>query len=276
MPAVTGEHIGLIAGNGRFPLVLAERARRLGVRISAVAHQGETAPELAGLVHEVTWIYTGQIGALIAAFQTAGVTRVVMAGGITKPRLFEDFRPDDRGMALLSRVGSIQDDALLRALATELEGEGISVVDSTLYLGDLVPGVGVLTRRTPSETEWSDVRYGLRAAKAVGRFDIGQSVVIRRGSVVAVEGIEGTDATIRRAGALVRDDLVVVKVCKPTQDTRFDLPAVGVQTIRTMLEVGARVLAIEAGRTVMIDRDELLAAADAGDVAVVAVEEAAP
>lgn len=273
MPAVTGERIGLIAGNGRFPVVLAERAGRLGVRVIAVAHEGETAPELAGLVPEITWIRAGEIGRLIDAFKAAGVRRVVMAGGITKPRLFEEFRPDERGLALLTRLGSIRDDVLLRGLAAELEGEGMAVVDSTLYLGDLVPAPGVLTRRSPTEQEWSDVRYGLRAAKEVGRFDIGQSVVIRRGSVVAVEGIEGTDATIRRAGALVRGDLVVVKACKPAQDTRFDLPAVGLQTIHTMREVGGRVLAVEAGRTLMLDRDELLAAADGGDVAVVAVEE---
>jgi len=276
MSAMKGERIGLIAGNGRFPVVLAERARRLGVQVVAVAHEGETAPELAALVPEITWIHAGEIGRLIDAFKAAGVARVVMAGGITKVRLFEDFRPDDRGLALLGRLGSIRDDVLLRGLATELEGEGMAVVDSTLYLGDLVPTPGVLTRRTPTEQEWSDVRYGLRAAKEVGRFDIGQSVVIRRGSVVAVEAIEGTDATIRRAGALVRGDLVVVKACKPAQDTRFDLPAVGMQTIRTMLEVGGRVLAIEAGRTLMLDRDEMLAAADEGDVAVVAVEETAP
>jgi hypothetical protein len=276
VPAVTGERIGLIAGNGRFPVVLAERAGRLGVQVVAVAHEGETAPELAALVPEITWIRAGEIGRLIDAFKAAGVARVVMAGGITKPRLFEDFRPDDRGLALLARLGSIRDDVLLRGLATELEGEGMTVVDSTLYLGDLVPAPGVLGRRSPTEQEWSDVRYGLRAAKEVGRFDIGQSVVIRRGSVVAVEGIEGTDATIRRAGALVKGDLVVVKACKPAQDTRFDLPAVGMQTIRTMREVGGRVLAVEAGRTLMLDRDEMLAAADEGDVAVVAVEEGAP
>jgi DUF1009 family protein len=273
MPAVTGERIGLIAGNGRFPVVLAERAGRLGVQVIAVAHEGETAAELAGLVPAITWIRAGEIGRLIEAFKAAGVRRVVMAGGITKPRLFEEFRPDERGIALLTRLGSIRDDVLLRGLAAELEGEGMAVVDSTLYLGDLVPAPGVLTRRTPTEQEWSDVRYGLRAAKEVGRFDIGQSVVIRRGSVVAVEGIEGTDATIRRAGALVRGDLVVVKACKPAQDTRFDLPAVGLQTIHTMREVGGRVLGVEAGRTLMLDRDELLAAADAADIAVVAVEE---
>jgi DUF1009 family protein len=267
-----GDLIGLIAGNGRFPLVFAERARRQGARVVAVAHRGETEPQIETLVDAVTWIDAGQIAAMIAALKAAGVTRAVMAGGITKVRLFENFRPDERALALLARVGTIRDDGLLRALAAELETEGITVVESTLYLGDVVPGPGVLTRRAPTDAEWNDVRHGFEVAREIGRFDIGQSVVIRQGTVVAVEGIEGTDATIRRAGSLVRGDFVVVKVCKPTQDRRFDLPAVGAQTVQTMCEAGGRVLAVEAGRTVMLDREAMLAAADAAGVSVVAVE----
>lgn len=272
MPAVTGERIGLIAGNGRFPLVFAERARAQGVRVATVAHRGETDPAIEGLVDGVTWIDTGQIGAMIAALVAAGVTRAVMAGGITKPRLFEHFKPDERALALLARVGTIGDDGLLRALAEELEGEGVTVVESTLYLGDLVPTPGVLTARAPTDAEWADVRQGFHVARAIGRFDIGQSVVIRQGTVVAVEGVEGTDATIRRAGELVRGDFVVVKVCKPTQDMRFDLPAVGERTAHTLHEAGGRVLALEAGRTIMLDREALLAAADAFGLSIVAVE----
>lgn len=273
---MTGERIGLIAGNGRFPLVFAERARLRGVRVAAVAHRGETDPGIAALVETVTWIDAGQIGAMITALRAAGIARAVMAGGIAKPRLFENFRPDDRALALLARVGTIRDDGLLRALATELEREGIAIVESTLYLGDLVPAVGVLTQRVPTEAEWSDVRHGLDAARAIGRFDIGQTVVIRQGTVVAVEGIEGTDATIRRAGSLVRGEFVVVKVCKPTQDTRFDLPAIGAETVRGMCEAGGRVLAVEAGRTIMLDRDVMVATADAGGLAIVAVEAETP
>jgi len=273
---VSAQRIGLIAGNGRFPLVFAEGARRQGVRVVAVAHRGETEPDIESLVEGVTWIDAGQIGAMIDALKAAGVTRAVMAGGITKPRLFENFRPDARALALIARVGRIGDDGLLRALAAELEGEGVTVVESTLYLGDVVPQPGVLTKRPPSEAEWSDVRHGLEVAHTIGRFDIGQSVVIRQGTVVAVEGIEGTDATIRRAGSLVRGDFVVVKVCKPTQDRRFDLPAIGAQTVQAMCEAGARVLAVEAGRTVMLDREAMIAAADAADVSIVAVEAGTP
>lgn len=266
------ECIGLIAGSGRFPMLFAQRAALQGVRVVAVAHRDETAPELAGHVDHITWIRAGEVGALIDALKAAGVTRAVMVGGIAKPRLFEEFHPDARALALLARVGVLRDDLLLRGLAAELEQDGITVVESTLFLGDIVPRPGILGRRAPSEREWSDIRFGMRAAKEIGRFDIGQSVVIRNGAVVAVEGIEGTDATIRRAGTLVRGEIVVVKVCKPTQDTRFDLPAVGPQTVRTMGEIGGRALAVEAGRTVMLDREELLAVADAADVSVVAVE----
>lgn len=269
---MSGERIGLIAGNGRFPLVFAEAARRQGVRVVAVAHRGETEPDIESLVEGVTWIDAGQIGAMIDALKAAGVRHAVMAGGITKVRLFENFRPDERALALIARVGRIGDDGLLRALAAELESEGVTIVESTLYLGDVVPQPGVLTRRAPSEAEWRDVRHGLEVARAIGRFDIGQSVVIRQGTVVAIEGIEGTDATIRRAGSLVRGEFVVVKVCKPTQDRRFDLPAIGAQTVPTMCEAGGRVLAVEAGRTVMLDREAMIAAADAADLSIVAVE----
>lgn len=273
---MTPERIGLIAGNGRFPLVFAERARSLGIEVVAVAHRGETAPQLAALVADVTWIDAGQIGALIDGLKRAGVQRTVMAGGITKPRLFESFVPDERALAVLARAGTLKDDALLRALAAELETEGIAVVESTVYLGDLVPAPGVLTRCQPTAAQWDDVRQGFRAAKEIGRFDIGQSIVIRQGTVVAVEGIEGTDATIERAGVLVRGEFVVVKVCKPTQDTRFDLPAIGLQTVRTMLAAGGSVLAVEAGRTIMLDRDAMIAAADEAGMAIVAVEDPAP
>ena len=273
---MSAERIGLIAGNGRFPLVFAAAARRQGVQIVAVAHRGETEPDIEPLVDTITWIDAGQIGTLIDTFKAAGVTRAVMAGGITKVRLFENFRPDARALALIARVGSIGDDGVLRALAAELQDEGVTVVESTLYLGDVVPQPGVLTKRAPTEAEWNDVRHGLEVARAIGCFDIGQSVVIRQGTVVAVEGIEGTDATIRRAASLVRGELVVVKVCKPTQDRRFDLPAIGAQTVQTMCEAGGRVLAVEAARTVMLDREPMLAAADAAGLSIVAVEAGTP
>ena len=266
------ERIGLIAGSGRFPVLFAETARRRGVEVVAVAHRGETADDLEGVVSAITWVYPGELDALIQALKAAHITRAVMVGGIAKPRLFRDLRPDARALEAIARVGALRDDLLLRALADELERDGITVVESTIYLRDIVPAAGVLSARSPTPEEWADIRFGLRAAKVIGQFDIGQSVVVRGGAVMAVEGIEGTDATIRRAGQLVNGDIVLVKACKPTQDRRFDLPAVGPDTIRTLAEMRGRVLAIEANCTITLDRVEMLALADAAGIAVVAVD----
>jgi DUF1009 family protein len=265
------ERIGLIAGNGRFPLIFAEAARCQGVEVVAVAHRGETAPEIAALVAELTWIRVGELGRIIRVFKRAGVQRAVMAGGITKPRHLADLRPDLRGAAFLAKIRSLKDDVLLRGVAAEIERDGIAVVESTLFLGAMVPEVGTLTRSAPRTREWEDIRLGFRVAKDIGRWDIGQSVVVKRGAVLAVEGIEGTDAAIRRGGELGRGGVVVVKVSKPTQDLRFDVPAVGTKTLEVLREVHGRVLAVEARRTVMLDRDALLAAADAASVAIVGI-----
>ena len=265
------ERIGLVAGSGRFPVLFAETARRRGVEVVAVAHLGERDPALERVVSAITWIHPGELDAMIHALQTAGIRQTVMVGGIAKPRLFRELRPDERATRLLARLDKLRDDLVLRALAAEFETEGIAVVESTLYLQEIVPVAGVLGTRAPSEEEWSEIRFGFRAAKVIGQFDIGQSVVVRSGAVIAVEGIEGTDATIRRAGQLANGDIVVVKVCKPTQDTRFDLPAVGPETVRTLAEMRGRALAVEAGRTITLDRSEMIALADAAGIAVVAV-----
>jgi hypothetical protein len=266
------ERIGLIAGSGRFPIVFAQTARRRGVEVVAVAHRGETAPELVHHVDAISWVQPGQLQGIIDALQSHRVTRTVMVGGIAKPRLFREIMPDARALAAIARVGKLRDDLILRALAGELEGEGIQVVESTTYLEEIVPAVGVLTAREPTSEEWADVRFGFQVVKAIGRFDIGQSVVVRGGTVVAVEGIEGTDATIRRGGQLANGEIVVVKASKPIQDLRFDLPAVGPETIRTIAEVRGRALAIEAGRTIMLDRAEMLALANDARITVVAVD----
>jgi hypothetical protein len=270
---MTRERIGLVAGNGSFPVLFAETASARGVEVVAVAHLGETDPAIERHAATVTWVKPGRIQDLVDGLKAHGVRRAVMVGGIAKPRLFHEFEPDARALAAIERVGSLRDDILLRALAEELARDGIEVVESTLYLDEVVPRRGRVAGPAPSEGEWSDVRVGFRVAKEIGRFDIGQSVVVRGGAVIAVEGIEGTDATIRRAGQLVGGDIVVVKACKPTQDVRFDLPAIGPNTIRTMAEVGGRVLAVEAGRTVMMEKDEFLRLADEAGIAVVAVTE---
>ncbi len=265
------ERIGLIAGNGRFPLLFAETARARGVEVVAVAHRGESLAEIANLVPALTWVRVGELGKIIRVFKKAGIARAVMAGGIKKPRHLTDFRPDFRGAAFIAKTRSLKDDVLLRGIAAELERDGITIVESTLFLGDLVPAEGTLTRAAPRNRDWDDIRFGLAVAKDIGRWDIGQSVVVKEGAVLAVEGFEGTDAAIRRGGELGRGGAIVVKVSKPTQDLRFDVPAVGPTTIEVMREVGATVLALEAGRTIMLDRTALLAAADAAGIAIVAV-----
>jgi UDP-2,3-diacylglucosamine hydrolase len=268
------ETIGLIAGNGRFPLIFAETARREGTRVVAVAHRGETEQDIERLADAVTWIRVGELGKIIRTFQEAGVRRAVMAGGIRKARLFSGFRPDLRGAAFLARVGSFHDDALLRGIAAELARDGIEVVSSTLFLTSLVTTEGPLGRIRPKRADWKDIALGFRVAKDVGRWDVGQSVVVKNGIVLAIEGIEGTDACVRRGGEVGRGGVVVVKVAKPNQDLRFDVPAAGPATIATMKEAGGRILALEAGRTIVLDRDECLTAADAAGIAVVGVSEA--
>ncbi len=269
MPA---DRVGLIAGSGRFPLIFARNARQAGVRVIAVAHHGETDPEIEQCAAEVTWIKVGQLGRIIRTFHKAEVRHAVMAGGIRKVRMFSNFRPDPRGLALLARMRRRDDDHLLRGVAGELEGEGIRVVPSTIFLERIVPGApGVLTRTGPSAGQWQDVRLGIPMVKTLGRMGIGQTLVLKDGVVLAVEAIEGTDAAIRRGGEMAKGGIVVVKMSKPDQDLRFDVPAIGPGTIGVLREAGGGVLAVECGRSILLDKDDLLAAADDAAIAVVAV-----
>jgi len=270
-PDVPADRVGLIAGSGRFPLIFARNARQAGVRVIAVAHHGETDPEIEQFAAEVTWIRVGQLGRIIRTFHKAEVRHAVMAGGIRKVRMFSNFRPDPRGLALLARMRRRDDDHLLRGVAGELEGEGIRVVPSTIFLERIIPGTpGVLTRTEPSEQQWRDVRQGIPMAKTLGRMGIGQTLVLKEGVVLAVEAIEGTDAAIRRGGEVVEGSIVVVKMSKPDQDLRFDVPAIGPGTIDVLREAGGGVLAVECGRSILLDKEELLAAADDAGIAVVA------
>ncbi len=261
--------IGLIAGNGRFPLLFARTARAEGVEVVTVAHEGETLPELTHEVSSIVWIKVGELGRMIATFKDAGIERAVMCGGIRKEAFLEHFAPDERGMQFLSRLQTFGDDALLRGIASELESEGIEVSESTLFLQSLLAPSGVLTAQEPSPAQWEDVHFGFRVAKAIGEWDIGQTVVVKTKIVLAVEAIEGTNAAIRRAG---RSGAVVVKVSKPGQDLRFDVPAIGPETVHVCNEVGVAVLAIEAGKTLLLDKEELLAAAAERGLAIVGVD----
>jgi DUF1009 family protein len=273
---ITKQHkIGLIAGNGMFPLAFARAAKEKGLQVIAVAHEGETLPELAHIVDGIYWVKVGQLGKLIKIFKEQQVSDVLMAGGIKKTRLFGGGMPDMRGMALLARMIHKKDDSLLRAVARELESEGITVRESTLYLDNLLAQPEVLTKRKPSRDEKLDIEFGWHMAKEVGKLDIGQTIVVKDQAVLAVEAIEGTDEAIRRGGRLCGQGAVVIKICKPQQDLRFDLPAIGVETVKTMQEVKASCLAIEAGRTIILDRETVTLEADRAGITITALGEGA-
>lgn len=264
-----GERLGLIAGNGRFPIIFADNARKLGYQVSAVAHEGETDPDLASHVDRIHWIKIGQLNKLIKAFKEDDVHQAVMLGGIKKTHVFTTVRPDFRTLALATRLALWKDDDILREFAKELEREGITICESTFGLEGILAEEGTLTTREPSRKEWEDIRYGWEVAHDIGRLDIGQCVVIKDRVVVAVEAVEGTDEAIKRGGQLAKEGAVVVKRCKPQQDMRFDLPAVGPRTIDVMSSVKASVLAVEAGRTIFLDREVLLDKARSAGIAVV-------
>ncbi len=260
--------IGLIAGGGRFPLLFAESARRAGHRVVVAAFVHQALPELEREVDAITWVKLGQFGKVAAALRQGGATSSVMLGSLAKARFFRDAWLDAAGLAVVARVAVRSDDSLLRAVADWLAGEGLPVVDPAPYLADRLAPEGVLGRHAPTEEEWADARYGLELARGIGRLDLGQTVVVKDRAALAVEAIEGTDACIRRGGALA-EGAVVAKAVKPQQDRRFDLPAVGPDTLEAMREVQARVLAVEAGSTLVMDREELVRRADKARIAVV-------
>lgn len=263
--------IGLIAGGGQFPLLFAEGAKDAGYHVIAVGFDGETDPALAAHVAAFHLLKLGQLGKLIRVFQKAGIRRVAMAGSINKTRLYARIRPDWRAFKLLTSLRNKKDDHILRSLAAELEKEGIRVEPSTLFLPGLLAPEGLLTRRHLNAREQRDVAFGWDMAKAVGHLDIGQCLVVKDQAVLAVEGMDGTDETILRGGRLCREGAVVIKVSKPIQDLRFDVPAVGLQTIETMRTVKARVLVVEAGKTLLFDRDKVVEAADRYGITIVGV-----
>jgi len=269
--AHTQERIGLIAGNGRFPIIFAENVRRLGYSVSAIAHIGETAPELEKCVDRIHWIRIGQFSKALNALKGDGIQQTVMLGGFKKTHVFTTVRPDLRALALFSRLRNWKDDGILRAVAGELEREGIQIRESTFGLEGILVEPGTLTKRAPTKKEWQDVRFGWEIAFDTGRLDIGQCVVVKDRAVVAVEAVEGTDEAIKRGGMLAKTGAVVVKRSKPNQDLRFDLPAVGPTTVETMCAVKASVLAIEAERTVLLDREEMLRQANAAGLAIVGI-----
>jgi DUF1009 family protein len=263
--------IGLIAGNGRFPILFADQMKAQGMEVIAVAHLGETLKELEEHVDRIFWIKVGQLGKLIKTFKREEVRDLVMAGGIKKTRLFTDVIPDLRAIQLLSTLKEKKDDAILRAIAKDLEKEGLVVKESTHYLKSLLVDEGPLTQKKPSKKELLDIEYGWKIAKSIGKLDIGQTVVVKDKVIVAVEAIEGTDEAIKRGGILAEKDAIVVKICKPGQDLRFDLPTIGPETIQSMISVKASILAVEAGNTLLLEKEKTLAMAEKGGIGLIGI-----
>src|ERR671926_690808 len=263
---------GLIAGNGRFPFLVLEGARRAGCEVAVAAIKEETDPEIERVADRLTWVGIGQLGRMIRFFKREGVEKAIMAGQVRHVQIFSGAIPDVRMLRMLLSLPRRNTDALIGGVAAELAREGIELIDSTYFIKDHLPAEGVLTRRAPDERERGDIEYGLEVAREIARLDLGQTIVVRARACVAIEAMEGTDETVRRAGRLARGRLTVIKVAKPDQDMRFDVPVVGVPTIQTMIEAGATCLAITAGKTLMFDREEMLRLADKNSIAILATD----
>ncbi|MGH7814058.1 MAG: LpxI family protein [Candidatus Binataceae bacterium] len=252
------EKLGLIAGNGVFPLEVANSARKRGIEVIAVAHAGETDPAIESAATSVTWIEIGELQKLIDAFSRAGVAAAAMAGGISRARLVSGFAPDARALAMLSRIGRLSDDSILRGVAAEVESVGIKMIDPVPMIPHWLAPAGLAAGPAPDAAQMRDLELAFSVARQLGRFDIGQTVAVRDGAVAAVEAIEGTDAALRRAAALVGRGIVVAKAAKPVQDLRFDRPAIGPATIETMAEIGAVLIGVEAGVALILERERTL------------------
>jgi DUF1009 family protein len=262
---------GLIAGNGRFPFMVLEGARRAGTQMAVAAIREETDPEIESLAESLKWVGIGQLGKMIRFFKDEKVEKAIMAGQVKHVQIFSRAVPDARMLKVLLKLPRRNTDSLIGAIANELQSEGIELVDSTYFLQDQLPKPGVLTRRKPDKREQEDIDYALEIARQIAQLDLGQTIIVRSKACVAIEAMEGTDETIRRAGNLVKRHLTVVKLAKPNQDMRFDVPVVGVPTLKTMTEAGATCLCITAGKTLMFDRDEMIRMANETKITIVAV-----
>lgn len=263
--------IGLIAGSGLLPYLFADAARARRMRVVAVAHRGETDASLGARVDALEWVRLGQLGRIARLLRSHGATEAVLAGGIGRVRAFTDVRPDLGALKVISRLRSFGDDALLRAIAAFLEEEGVRIVAATELLPEVLAPSGLIAGPAPDAGQRADVALGVSTATALGAADVGQTVVIKNRHVLALEAVEGTDEAIRRGARLGGAGVCVVKLSKPEQDGRFDLPAVGVGTIRVMQEVGATLLAVEAGKTLLLDAAGLSAEAAAKGITVLGV-----
>jgi hypothetical protein len=265
--------IGLIAGKNDFPLLFAKAAKAKGVKIIAVGIEGETKPEVERLVDKFYWVKLGELSRVLEIFKAEGIKKAVMAGGVTKSRIFnEALKIDGLMKSILVKALDKKDDTLLSMITATLRSSGIDLLDSTLFLEDLLPKEGILTKAKPAPAQEEDIRFGAKIAREVAGLDIGLSIFVKDKAVIVVEDIEGTDAMIRRGGRLAGAGGVVIKVARPKQNMRFDIPVIGPQTIRSMVEVKAGCLAIEAKKTLIIDKEETIALADNNGISIIAVK----
>jgi DUF1009 family protein len=265
--------IGLIAGNGRFPFLALQGARSLGHDVTVVAVKEEAFPELEGAARDagadLTWVSLGHLGKCIKVLKAAGVRQAIMAGQVKHAKIFSGIVPDLTLLSVLTKLRAKNTNALISAVAEVLRGEGIDLLDSTAFLDPLMARPGILSRRAPTPDELEDLAFGYRMADAVAALDIGQTIVVKDKAVVAVEAMEGTDAVIRRAGDIAGPGTRIVKVARPNQDMRFDVPVVGVATIESMKTAGATAISIDAGKTLVVDGEKFFDAANAAGIAVV-------
>jgi DUF1009 family protein len=264
--------LGLIAGNGRFPFLVADAARKAGRRVVAVAIREEADPAVEGAADETHWVSLGQLGKAIDALKAAGVGEAVMAGQVKHRQIFSDVVPDLKLLGVIARLAFKNTDSLLGGVADALERDGIRLLPSVALLGDQLATRGAMTRRAPTKEEQRDIEYGREVARHLGHMDLGQTVAIKDRAAVALEAMEGTDEVIGRAGRIAGAGIVVVKMAKPRQDMRFDVPVVGEATIHAIGRAEGRVLAVEAGKTLLLDRPAVIAAADAAGIAVWGME----
>lgn len=263
--------LGLIAGNRQYPIIFAKEAKRQGVSLVAVAFRGETNPRLRHYVDELHWVSVGQLEELIRIFKSAGVRSAVMIGQITPTRLFKKIRLDKRAEKILSSVNQMSAETIFSRIADELVQEEIELKDARLFLDDLLARYGQINSLVPNDLEMQDINFGKEVAKGLASFNIGQTIIVKNKTIVAVEGIEGTDNTIIRGGRIARGNIVVVKVSKPGQDMRFDVPIVGPRTIRVLKKVGGGVLALESDRVIILEKEKTIRLADRYGIKIVGI-----
>lgn len=263
--------IGLIAGGGKFPLIFAQEAKKIGKELISIALKGETNPQIEKIVNRTYWVNVGKLGKLIKVLKQEHVKEAVMAGRVRHTRLFTEVKLDLRAIKLLGKIENKKSDSILGAVAQELENEGIKLLNSTIFLSSLLPQKGVISLRRPTEDEEKDIKFGFEIAKRIAGLDIGQTVVVKSRCVLAVEALEGTDKCILRGSQLGKGKVVVVKVAKPKQDMRFDVPVIGKRTIQVLTETGVSTLAIEENKTLILDKEEVINLANKSGISIVVI-----